>query len=201
MGAMTLVLNSNFMAVDVAGWERAISLLFQGSAVVVDDNHQTFDFEDWVELSAMMKTHDNGFVHSPNMKIAIPAVIRLVNYDKMPKNTVVFTRRNILEAYSNQCCYCGKKHASKDLNFDHVWPKSRGGLTNWENIVLSCFPCNSKKNDRSPSEAGMPMHYKPCKPKHQSPQRRMVLSLPDRTKASWQRFIDRRYWNSELQSD
>lgn len=201
MSTMSLVLNRNFQAVDVSTWERAVSLLFQGAAEAVDSECRCYNFEDWSELSKMMKDHPGGFVHSVNLRLAIPEVIRLTQYDRIPKNEVVFTRRNILEAYNYTCCYCGHKFPSKALNFDHVNPKSRGGLTNWANIVPSCFPCNSKKDDRTPKEAGMAMHYQPCKPRHQSPIKRMVVQLPMKTRMSWQKFLDKAYWNVELDHD
>lgn len=198
MSANVLVLNSGFSAVDVSGWERAISLIFQGSAQAVDADLRCYDFEDWAELSSLMKENPNGFVHSPNMKIAIPEVIRLTNYSKMPRATVVFTKRNLMERDGHRCAYCGKKFSPRDLNFDHVTPKSRGGKTNWENIVTACFPCNSKKADRTPSEAGMKLLVRPHKPNHQSPVKRMILQLPMKTQATWQKLIDKCYWDSEL---
>ena len=196
---MALVINSNFQAVDVATWERAITLLFQGHAQAVDSDLRTYDFADWVELSAMMKDNPNGFVNSPNVKVAIPAVIRLTQYSQLPKNEVVFTKRNLMEHYGYRCCYCGKKFAPKDLNFDHVVPRCKGGKTDWTNIVTSCFPCNSKKADRTPKEAGMKLLKQPSKPKHQPVFKRLVVSLPLKTRATWQKLIDRAYWDTELE--
>jgi 5-methylcytosine-specific restriction endonuclease McrA len=198
---MCLVLNRNYQAVDTATWERAISLLFQGHAEVVDAEMRTYNFQDWTELSAMMKDHAAGFVNSPNIKVAIPEVIRLTMYDRIPRNDVVFTKHNIMEHYGHKCCYCGKKLKPKELNFDHVVPRSKGGLTNWGNIVTSCFPCNSRKADKTPKEAGMTLLVKPSKPKHQSLTKRLVLSLPITTKGTWQRFIDKVYWDSEIEQD
>lgn len=201
MQATALVLNRNFAAIQVTSWQRAISLLFQGHAEVVDHELRTYDFKDWAELSKMMQDHPAGFVHSSTMRIAVPECIRLTRYDRIPRNDVVFTKRNIMEHYKYRCAYCGHKFPSSELNFDHVVPKSRGGLTNWENIVTSCFPCNSKKDDRTPREAGMKMYYLPTKPKHQPVFRRLVLALPLKTRESWQKLIDRCYWDSELQHD
>lgn len=201
MSSMALVINSNFQAVDVATWERAISLIFQGHAQAVDSELRTYDFDDWVALSSMMKENANGFVNSPNLKIAIPAVIRLTQYGQMPKNEVVFTKRNLMEHYGHRCCYCGKKFAPKELNFDHVIPRCKGGKTDWTNIVTSCFPCNSKKADRTPKEAGMKLLRQPSKPKHQPVFKRLVVSLPLKTREAWQKLIDRCYWDSEIQQD
>lgn len=201
MSACALVLNRNFQAIQVASWERAISLLFQGHAEAVDTDLNTYDFENWVELSKMMHDHPAGFVHSETMRIAIPECIRLTRYDRIPRNEVVFTKRNIMEHYGYKCCYCGHKFKASELNFDHVIPKSKGGKTNWENIVTSCFPCNSKKDDKTPKEAGMRLLVRPTKPKHQPVFRRLVLALPLKTRDSWQKLIDRCYWDSEIEND
>ncbi len=199
MTAGVLVLNRNFAAIQTTDWQRAVSLVFQGHAEAVDRDLQTYDFKDWSELSKMMTDHPAGFVNSPSQRIAIPEVIRLTQYDRIPKNEVVFTKRNIMEHYGYRCCYCGKRLPPKDLNFDHVMPKSRGGKTNWENIVTSCYPCNSRKDDRTPDEAGMKLLVTPSKPKHQPVFKRMVLALPLKTRQAWQKLIDRAYWDSELE--
>ena len=199
MTVCTLVLNRNFQAIQTTSWQRAISLLFQGAAEAVDSDLQTFDFKDWAELSKMMETHPAGFVNSVSMRIAIPEVIRLTAYDRIPRNEVVFTKRNIMDHYGYKCCYCGKKLPASELNFDHVLPKSRGGKTNWENIVTSCYPCNSRKDDKTPKEAGMRLLVQPSKPKHQPVFKRMVLALPLKTRQSWQKLIDRAYWDSEIE--
>lgn len=197
----TLVLNRNFCAIDVATWERAMSLLFQGAAEAVDQDCRCYNFDDWSELSKLMQAHPAGFVHSVNLRVAVPDVIRLTTYDRIPKNEVVFTRRNILDHYDYRCCYCGHKFKSSELNFDHVIPKSRGGKTNWENIVSSCYDCNSKKDDRTPKEAGMTLLVQPSKPKHQPIMKRLVVSLPMKTRMNWQRFLDKAYWNVPLEQD
>ena len=199
--AMTLVLNRNFMAIDVATWERAVSLLFQGAAEAVDENCRCYNFTDWAELSQMMKEHPAGFVHSVNMRLAIPDVIKLTQYDRIPRNDVVFTRRNILDHYGYRCCYCGKKFSAKDLNFDHVIPRSKGGKTNWDNIVASCYKCNSRKDDMTLKEAGMKLLVHPSRPKHQPVMKRLVVSLPFKTRMSWQKFLDKAYWNVPLDQD
>jgi len=182
MSSMSLVLNRNFQAVDIA-------------------TCRCYNFDDWSELSKMMQDHPAGFVHSVNLRLAIPEVIRLTQYDRLPNSDVVFTRRNILDHYGYKCCYCGHKFTSKELNFDHVVPKSKGGKTNWENIVAACYPCNSKKDDRTPKEAGMRLLVKPTKPKHQPVMRRLVVSLPLKTRMSWQKFLDKAYWNVPLETE
>lgn len=201
MSACTLVLNSSFTAIHVIDWQKAVSLLFQGHAQVVDEDYRTFDFKDWAELSQMMQDSPNGFVNSPTIKLAIPSMIRLTKYDRLPQRTVRFTRKNIFEHYGYRCAYCGKKFKPKELNFDHVVPRSQGGKTNWSNIVASCYSCNTHKANRTPAEAGMRMFYQPSQPKWHGGGIVVSASLPLKVKQTWQQILNRAYWHAELDQD
>lgn len=196
----TLVLNKNFYAVHVIDWKRALSLLYQGHAQAVDENYAQYDFDDWRELSALMKEHPNGFVRAVNFKIAIPEIIKLTRYDKLPKRDVKFNRRNLYEHYKFKCGYCGEKFDSKELNLDHIVPRSRGGKTTWANIITTCIPCNTKKRDRTPEEAGMNLLVKPTKPRWRGNRSYFKFSVKLPMKKSWQKIIDAKYWNTELES-
>ena len=196
-----LVLNKQFTAIHVADWKQTMSLLFQGHAEAVDASYQTYGFEDWCELSNAMVESPSGFVHTATLRIAIPEVIRLTRYEKLPSADIKFTRSNLYEHYKNKCSYCGDKFQTRDLNLDHVIPRSRGGGTNWDNIVLSCIPCNKKKADKSPAEAGMKLLVTPTKPRWRGPSH-MIMSMHNiKVRDSWQSFIDQAYWNSELRPD
>src|SRR5215470_9293963 len=46
-----------------------------------------------------------------------------------------------------------------------VAPRSRGGLTTWENVVCSCVACNLKKGGRTPDEAHMRLLRPPVRPR------------------------------------
>lgn len=197
----TLVLNSNFCAVQVADWDKVFSLVWQGHAQVVDDDYRTYSFEEWAELSKLMHDHPNGYVNTVSLRLAIPDVIRLTRYERLPSSEVKFTRRNIYQHYKNQCCYCGGKFSTRELNLDHVMPRSRGGSTNWDNIVLSCIPCNTRKADRTPAEAGMKLLVQPKRPKWSGPMHEVALNMPFPMRQSWQVFIDKAYWSSELEND
>ena len=193
----TLVLNRNYHAVHISSWEKAVSLLYQGHAEAVDENLQTYDFENWCELSRQMKSNDKGFVHSSTLRVAVPEVIRLTRYDRLPRQEVKFSRHNVYSHYGNKCCYCGRQFPTSELNLDHVIPRSRGGPTNWYNIVLSCLPCNKHKEDRTPEEAGMRLLVKPSRPKWQGI-KSIVVKSPVPIPVSWQTLLDMKYWESEL---
>ncbi len=193
----TLVLNRNFYAVHIADWRKAVSMVYQGHAEVVDDEMATYDFGSWTELSALMAEHPAGFVHSTSLRIAVPEVIRLTRYDRLPRREAAFTRHNIYEHYRYRCCYCGGRFPTRELNLEHVVPRSRGGLTNWDNIVTACIPCNGRKADRLPKEAGMRLLVKPSKPHWGGA--RPFTARPIPMRESWQKLIDRVYWEGELE--
>lgn len=93
----------------------------------------------------------------------LPRVLRLVRYVAMRwlhRRRRVFSRPSVLERDGHRCAYCGG-HAS---TVDHVLPRSRGGTTDWLNLVAACAPCNSSKDDRTPEEAGMPLLWRPHAP-------------------------------------
>lgn len=194
-----LVLNRNYFAIQVCDWKKAFSLLFQGAAETVDENLQTYNFKDWADLSEMMKESPNGFINTPTLKLAVPEIIKLTTYSKLPRAQVKFTRSAIYNHYKNRCCYCGNIFKSSELNLDHVMPSSRGGKTNWSNIVTSCIPCNTKKSNRTPDEAGMTLLVRPTEPKWLGYKTLLEVRLPFTVKKSWQQFLDKAYWDTELE--
>ena len=100
-------------------------------------------------------------VRSQRSAIRIPSVVVLKDYVK-PQKRVAFTRFNLFLRDEFCCQYCGSKG---DLTFDHVLPRSRGGVTSWENVVAACAPCNRRKGNRTPDEAGMKLLNHPHRPR------------------------------------
>lgn len=200
--ASVLVLNKMFLAVHVISVRRAFCLLCKDLAEVVsyeEGAFATYTFETWQELSEFrsknFRQEEDDWVRTPTSEIQAPRVIRLLEYDKVPKQTVKFNRRNIFARDHNQCQYCGKKFPTSELSLDHVIPRSQGGGTMWDNIVCACVDCNVRKGGRTPRQANMTLIRKPEKPKR-SPLLNMKLS---QTKyRSWQSFLDNAYWSVEL---
>jgi 5-methylcytosine-specific restriction endonuclease McrA len=197
-----LVLNKMFMAVHVISVKRAFCLLCKELAEVValeDGQFATYDFESWRELSEYRKANfrqsGDDWVRTGSAEIQVPRVIRLFGYDKLPKQTVKFNRRNIFARDGNQCQYCGKRFPLSELSLDHVMPRSQGGLTTWDNIVCACVACNVKKGGRTPRQAHLSLIRKPEKPKR-SPL--LSLKLTQDKYRSWQAFLDAAYWDVEL---
>ena len=195
-----LVLNRLWQAVNVCTARRALTLLFQGQAQVV--NSDAGRLVPHFQFSRMARPfHDaphEESVHAISFRIRVPRIILLLIYDRLPKKEVKFTRHNIFERDKNLCQYCGGEFDRKDLNLDHVIPRDRGGPTTWENIVCSCIECNTRKANRTPQEAGMHLVRKPKRPKWR-PFVQINFSLQRHD--SWRHFIDLAYWNVELGDD
>jgi 5-methylcytosine-specific restriction endonuclease McrA len=192
-----LVLNRLWQAVNVCTVRRALGLLCQGHAQVVlgdqDGAFQSFDFDQWADFSEREPHHDS--LRTVSLRLRVPRVIVLSLFDKLPRTEVKFTRHNIFERDKNRCQYCGRVFDRRDLNLDHVVPRDRGGPTNWENIVCSCIPCNTRKANRTPHEAGMRLI---CPPKWRP---FIEIKVGIRCHESWKHFIDLAYWNVELGQD
>src|SRR5205807_3663409 len=134
LDASVLVLNKLFMAVHVISVRRAFCLLCKDLAEVVnleDGQFATYDFATWREVSEYRARHfrqeDDDWIRTVSTEIQVPRVIRLVGYDRLPKQTVKFNRRNIFARDNNQCQFCGKKFPTSELSLDHVVPRSQGG--------------------------------------------------------------------------
>lgn len=202
LDASVLVLNKLFMAIHIISVRRAFCLLAKDLAEVVsleDGQFATYDFQTWRELSEYRAQHfrqeEDDWVRTVSTEIQVPRVIRLMDYDRLPKQTVKFNRRNIFARDNNQCQYCGKKFPTSELSLDHVIPRSQGGTSSWENIVCACVNCNVKKGGRTPREASMALIKKPEKPKR-SPL--LNQKLTNRKYQSWKSFLENAYWSVEL---
>jgi 5-methylcytosine-specific restriction endonuclease McrA len=204
LDASVLVLNKMFMAVHVISVRRAFILLCKELAEVValeDGQFATYDFDSWREVSAFRlrnyqySPEEDDWVRTATTQIQVPRVIRLLDYEKIPKHTVKFNRRNIFARDNNQCQYCGKRFPTSELSLDHIVPRSQGGLASWENIVCACIDCNVRKGGRTPKQAHMSLIRKPEKPKR-SPL--LNLKLTSRKYQSWKTFLDNAYWSVEL---
>lgn len=196
LNGSVLVLNRFYMAVHIVSVRRALVLLYREIAEVVhveDGQYHNFDFENWLEISEFeaaelneIEMANSDWVRSANFSIRVPRIIRLNFYDKVPKLTLRFNRRNLFARDKNVCQYCGETKPLSQLSFDHVVPQSRGGKTTWENVVCCCLKCNGRKGDRLPAEAGMELIRHPVRPK-QNPQ--MTIKLNNPKYEVWRTFL------------
>jgi 5-methylcytosine-specific restriction endonuclease McrA len=172
----TLVLNSSYEPLKVVDWQRAITLWFQGKAEIVEE-------------------HDT-VIRSVSFTMKMPSVVRLLYFVRLKKRPVVqFTRANIYARDEFTCQYCMVQHEPHKLTFDHVIPMAQGGRRGWDNIVTACEPCNRRKADRTPEQAGMHLKRKPVRPIVLAPT--MKLTFGYRTPAAWRNYL---YWNVELEA-
>ena len=188
----TLVLNRNWQPVNVATVARALVLLWNESARVVDPaDYQTYTWEDWAGL----RPHDGErFIQAVRTRLRVPEVVTLTEYDRLPTAAVTFSRRNIFKRDHFACQYCGVQPGSEELTLDHVTPRAQGGESRWDNCVLACLECNTRKADRTPQQAGMRLKHKPVRPTWNP-----LYALRDRRIESWSKFVSEAYWNVALE--
>jgi 5-methylcytosine-specific restriction endonuclease McrA len=185
-----LVLNRLWQPVNIVGVQRAFSLLLQDHAQVIytgDSSFRMMDSAAWLAFSEEETPGDGeASIQTVRLRIRVPKVLLLREYDQLPAQEVKFTRENLFERDNHRCQYCGETFRPSELNMDHVIPRDRGGRTSWENIVTSCIKCNSRKANRLPHQANMHLIRKPERPRW----RPFVSSLIGRDYDSdWDHFI------------
>lgn len=196
-----LVLNKHYMAIRIVGARRAFSLLCRDLAEVVSleqGTYSNYDFESWCDVSEFKRSFEpdgHDWVSTVNFYVAVPRIIRLLFYDRLPRNEVKFNRRNLFARDRNHCQYCGRKQPTSELSLDHIIPRSLGGRSTWTNIVCACTKCNVKKGGRTPKQAGLTLIQRPVKPKKNP---LIHLHLGHHRYQSWKQFLDNAYWSVEL---
>jgi 5-methylcytosine-specific restriction endonuclease McrA len=172
-----LVLNADYRPLSyyplsLWSWQDTIKAIFLGRVHVV--------------------AHYDRCVRSPNSEFRLPSVVSLKTYVKPTRNPA-FTRFNVFLRDRFSCQYCG---AREDLTFDHVIPRSRGGMTTWENVITACSPCNLAKGSHLPAEAAMWPMQRPFKPSVAQLHNNGRLFPPNYLHESW---VDYLYWDTELE--
>lgn len=143
MSAAVLQLNFSYEPLSVVTVQRAVRLLFAGKAEVVAAGDRT--------------------LHSESLAFPLPSVIRMLYYIRHRRKAVALTKKNLLLRDDYRCGYC-LEQGGPEMTVDHVQPRSRGGASSWTNLVASCGPCNARKRDRTPAEAGMHLARRPHVP-------------------------------------
>lgn len=166
----TLVLDPGLVPVNIVSWRRGVGLLIKDRAEVLEE-----------------------YVQAVHPGVQMPAVVRLRENIVRTRQRVKFSRANVLMRDRSRCQYCGRQLSANQLTFDHVVPRSQGGKTVWENIVMACWPCNDAKRNRTPVQADMRLLHKPVRPTwvpHYNPK----LRSPEHIPSEW-----RSYWTVELE--
>jgi len=160
-----LVLNQSYEPLTVCRARRAVVLIYQGKAEMVENGV--------------------GFVHSIGETLPLPSVIRLERLIRRPRRKRKMTRFEIFNRDRYACQYCGQQ--TRQLTLDHVIPRYRGGQHTWENVVSACVACNRRKAGRTPQEANMKLTHPPAPPGG-SP----LFSIPYhymQTQTEWRKYL------------
>lgn len=160
-----LLLNATYEPLAVLSVKRAVKLVGKERVEPVAAEHMT--------------------VAHAGQTLVMPTVLRLKVYINVPKrNAPRWTRRGVFVRDGNRCAYCGRLLKRGELTVDHVIPVSRGGGSTWCNTVTACAPCNQRKADRTPHEAGMKLLIEP-----KTPRTNYLLAAGD-IPASWKLWIE-----------
>ena len=171
----TLVLNSDFRPLDYFplstwDWKEAVCAALTDRVSVVYE-------------------HD-AVAHAANFEVNIPSVVALREYIPR-KHRPSFTRSNLIVLRDRCCCvYCGQTFAQHHLTYDHVIPRSKGGLHKWTNVAAACLACNQKKADRTPEQAKMPLLWRPWEPTTQDLFRAEWYFSQRKAHKTWEEFLD-----------
>lgn len=174
-----LLLNANYQPLSyhplsLLSWQDAVKAICRDSVNVISEYERE--------------------IHSPSVSMKLPSVVALKEFIT-PAKMPAFTRFNVYLRDEWQCQYCAQHFRTHELTFDHVIPRSKGGKTNWENIVAACRPCNSFKGDKMPSAISMHPIKTPIEPTIYELQKKGKKFPPNFLHESWGDFL---YWDSEL---
>lgn len=163
MTGHVLVLNQDYRALTITSVQRAIVLVL-------------------LQKAELVEAESDRYVRSPTTHIPWPSIVRLKAFVRVPYKRIMLTRKNVMRRDRGRCQYCGSRDR---LTIDHVFPKSRGGKDTWENLVAACVPCNNRKGDRTPEEAGYELARKPFRPSYVMYIRDFVGTMDD----TWKPYL------------
>lgn len=175
-----LILNADYrplsyFPLSIWPWQEAVKAIFRDSVTVISEYERT--------------------IRSPGLELKLPSVLALKEYVPMARSPA-FTRFNVFLRDRWECQYCATEYKTNELTFDHVIPRSRGGRTNWENIVAACRCCNTAKGNKMPHEVNMYPMNEPRAPSLYELQDQGRKFPPNFLHKSWGDFL---YWDTELE--
>ena len=177
-----LVLNADFrplsyFPLSLWSWQDAVKAVFMERVMTISEYDRV--------------------VRSPSFEMRLPSVIALKQFIPLNKRPA-FTRFNVFLRDMFACQYCGDRRETRELTFDHVIPRSKGGRTSWENVVTACSGCNMRKGNRMPRESGMLPRLKPFAPNTYQLRENGRGFPPNFLHEDWRDYL---YWDSELETD
>lgn len=183
LDAPVLVLNRHFQPVRITTARQAFLLLYIGRARALD---RRFEPHAWDQWSATVLEADDESVGTPRGPVRVPRVLLLSGYSRTPQAPLRLSRRNIFLRDGFTCQYCAIRPGVRELNLDHVMPRSRGGRSSWDNLVTSCRDCNLSKGYQTPEEAGMHLRVRPSRP---SWALALAMAAPSTRYPEWEPFL------------
>ena len=163
---IVLVLNRHWQAVNSASPAEVFGMMATDNATGLDIRGPEWmtpvKWHEWIQLPVRESDFSIGTTHGP---IRVPTVVVLSRFDQVPVKRPKFSLRSLWERDNGQCQYTGRKLTRGEGNIDHVLPRSRGGLTTWENCVLADRRVNQRKADKTPQEAGLRLLRRPRRPR------------------------------------
>ena len=194
LSKLVLILNKGWNVVGVKSVQKSIIKVFSGTAKFLDpETYQLYDFYSWSKLG-MTNTDTYHPIQMTHGQLRAPEIIVLTSYNGFRVNEIRLNKKNLLIRDHFCCAYTGKSLTLKTATIDHIIPKSRGGKTIWNNVVICCKEINRKKANKSPEEIGLKLIRTPHKPKW-SPL--FAYCVKDRP-SSWDKFLNVNVEKSEL---
>lgn len=176
-----LVLNQAWQPLRRVSWQTAFGWVFTGRAEIIE-------------------SYADRRVRSAHESWSMPSIVRFLRkVTRLFRPVIKFNRRNVYLRDRGRCQYCDATVTSSEFTYDHIIPRSRGGGTRWENIVVSCLPCNQRKSNRTPVEAGLRLIAQPERPRRLPGMGDATLSWREGMPLSWRDYFGSvSYWTDRL---
>lgn len=177
----TLVLDVGMRPIDRISWTDAITqIVAKKKALVIEE-------------------YPDRYISTVNWTVKMPSVIMLLVPIRKSR-AIKFSRHSVYARDKGRCQYCGERARKSEFQYEHVIPKSQGGRTCWENIVVSCMECNQRKGGRTPEQAGMRLLSKPVRPRSLPDVGDHGMSFNPGMPETWKSYLrDHAYWNAPLE--
>ena len=160
-----LVLNKNWQAIQVKNPMDAVTMMYTGAAAALHvDNGVILQPLSWKEWITLPYNAEESYIKSTTLNVRIPKIIILAKFGKVPIKRPKLTKKSIWKRDNYTCQYTGKKIKEDEGNIDHIQPKSKGGKSDWTNLVLTCKDVNYRKGNKTPEQAGLKLIKQPTAP-------------------------------------
>jgi len=181
-----LVLNRSWQPINVMTVQKALSMMAANAATAFDFSGGNFvpvKWSDWLGLP--VRAEDDG-IRTPSRVVRVPRVIIAVQFNKVPLKRPRLTLKHLREPDNHRCAYTQRVLKPEECSMEHVIPRSKGGATEWKNVVLADKPINNIRGNRTLKEAGLTLKIQPfvpaARPFHDSV--RFNLKFPE-----WEFFV------------